>query len=192
MEKGFALRGLPAFPTEPPYDDEFPRAEPPAGPFTRRALASGGRRGPATAGSSRGRTARSPAGPNRGPGDVRLPAAPTTPPVRIPRQARDSRLRENPRPAATIVVRAIVEVLTGARPVTHLAGWATPSLLASLERFGGAYPGRGTVRSIRIGEPRPGVAEVTAVIARSDRVAALALRMEATDGRWQVTTLQIG
>jgi hypothetical protein len=113
-------------------------------------------------------------------------------PMRIPPQARDSRFRENPGPAATIIVRAIVEVLSGARPVAHLAGWATPSLQAALERISGQYPGRSTVRSIRIGEPKPGVAEVVAVISRDDRVAALALRMEATDGRWQVTTVQIG
>jgi hypothetical protein len=113
-------------------------------------------------------------------------------PTRIPQQARDSRFRESPGPAATIVVRAIVEVLAGVRPVSHLAGWATPQLQAALERFGGQYPGRSMVRSIRISEPRAGAAEVVAVISRTDRVAALALRMEATDGRWQVTALQIG
>lgn len=113
-------------------------------------------------------------------------------PTRIPPQARDSRFRENPGPAATIVVRAIVEVLSGVRPVSHLAGWATPSLQVALERFGGRYPGRAMVRSIRISEPRPGVAEVVAVISRPDRVAALALRMETTNGRWQLTALQIG
>jgi hypothetical protein len=113
-------------------------------------------------------------------------------PTRIPPQARDSRFRESPGPAATIVVRAIVEVLSGVRPVSHLAGWATPSLQAALERFGGQYPGRAIVRSIRISEPRPGVAEVVAVISRPERVAALALRMEITNGRWQLTALQIG
>src|SRR5262245_75982 len=111
MEKEFALRGLPALPTEPPYDDEFPRAEPPAGRPGGRPLARGGRGGPAPAGRRGGRGPRPPASPNRAPGDARRPAAPTTSPVRIPTQARDSRLRENPRPAATIIVRAIVEVL---------------------------------------------------------------------------------
>jgi hypothetical protein len=190
----------------------------------RRALQTGGRRGPGTTGSSHGRGARP--GVHRGPGDGRLPAPPPSPaaslsrslprpaddvslrtvsgraavtaqpatrrpPVRIPPQARDSRLRENPAPAATIVARAIVEVLAGVRPVAHLSGWATPRLQAALERFGGQYP-RGSVRSIRISEPRPGVAEVVAVVNRGDRVAALALRMVSVGGRWQVTNLQIG
>ncbi|OHV37671.1 MULTISPECIES: Rv3235 family protein [Pseudofrankia] len=203
-------------------DDEMPRTR-----VGRRALQTGGRRGPGTAGSSHGRSARHGAVAHRGPGDVRLPPPTPSPavtvshelsrttddvslrtasgrsnlaahptarraPLRIPAQARDSRFRENPGPAATIFVRAVVEVLAGVRPVSHLAGWATPRLQAALEKAGGQYPGRGSVRSIRIGEPRPGVAEVVAVVNRGDRVAALALRMESTGGRWQVTNLQIG
>jgi hypothetical protein len=108
-----------------------------------------------------------------------------------PPRAADSRLRESPLPAATIVVRAIVEVLAGIRPGAHLAGWATPALQAELERARGHYPGRATVRSIRVGEPRLGVAEVVAVVARGERVSAMALRMETANGRWQVTTLQL-
>ncbi|ADP84025.1 Rv3235 family protein [Pseudofrankia inefficax] len=243
-----ALRGLPAFATDPPYDDELsdtarPRdqtagpdrtliEDPPraAGQAGRRTVVPGARRGTGTASSSRGRGGRHGTGPShgladssRGPGDSR-PPTPTAAadagsardhprttddapflassgrtmtttrraPTRIPQQARDSRFRESPGPAATIVVRAIVEVLAGVRPVAHLAGWATPQLQTALERFGGQYPGRSMVRSIRISEPRAGVAEVVAVISRTDRVAALALRMETTDGRWQVTALQIG
>jgi hypothetical protein len=197
--------------------DELPRA---GGQPGRPARTPGARRGPGTGGSSRGRGGSHGAGPVRGPVDIRPPTTPgggtlprgharaaddpppaagraTAPatrraPTRFPQQALDSRLRENPGPAATIVVRAIVEVLGGVRPATHLAGWATPSLQAALERFGGRYPGRTTVRSIRVTEPRPGVAEVVAVISRGDRVAALALRMVTANGRWQATTLQIG
>ncbi|MBL7495231.1 hypothetical protein I6A84_13365 [Frankia sp. CNm7] len=113
-------------------------------------------------------------------------------PTRSQPRIRDSRFREIPGPAATIVVRAIVEMLAGVRPVSHLTGWTTPRLQGALERVGGQYPGRGSVRSIRIGEPRPGVAEIAAVVNRGDRVAAIALRMEYTGGRWQVTALQIG
>ncbi|MDT3438996.1 MULTISPECIES: Rv3235 family protein [unclassified Pseudofrankia] len=267
-----ALRGHPAFMTEPPYDDEAQSArhdearsvrenaarntgdgdgdaardtrdekprgagadkprcagdgEAPRAHAGRRTLQTGGRRGPGTAGSSHGRGARHGAAAHRGPGDVRLPPPPSPAatgsrghsratddvslrtvsgrpnvtahpaarhaPLRIPPQVRDSRFLESPAPAATIVVRAIVEVLSGVRPVSHLAGWATPRLQAALEKLGGRYPGRGSVRSIRIGEPRPGVAEIVAVVNRGDRVAALALRMESAGGRWQVTSLQIG
>jgi len=256
-----ALRGLPAFVTEPPYDDETPgTGTGSAGGGTgtgtgtgtgetrtakdaatcgagddevsrthvgRRGFQPGTRRGPGTAGSSHGRSARHGTAAHRGPGNVRLPAsapasaaaasrglpratddaalrtvsgrsAAATPPaarrapLRMPPQVRDSRFRENPAPAATIVVRAIVEVLSGLRPVSHLAGWATPRLQSALERSGSQFPSRASVRSIRVGEPRPGVAEVVAVVNRGDRVAALALRMESTSGRWQVTHLQIG
>lgn len=93
-----------------------------------------------------------------------------------------------------IVVRAIVEALSGVRPVAHLANWTTPRLQSDLERSVAQLSERhrGQVRSVRVSEPRPGVAEVSAVISRGTRVAALALRMESADGRWRVTTLQVG
>jgi hypothetical protein len=122
--------------------------------------------------------------------------APTTTPgrepVRLATRVQDSRFQASPRPAAAIVVRAIVEALSGVRPVAHLTGWTTPQLQSTLERFRVQNAGRGTVRSIRISQPRPGAAEVCAVISRGDRIAALALRMESTGGRWRVTALQIG
>ncbi|WP_261565280.1 Rv3235 family protein [Frankia gtarii] len=98
------------------------------------------------------------------------------------------------REAAVIVVRAIVEALGGVRPVSHLAGWTTPRLQSDLERIAAQLSDRrrGQVRSVRVSEPRPGVAEVSAVITRGARAAALALRMEAAGGRWRVTTLQVG
>ncbi|EIV93928.1 Rv3235 family protein [Frankia sp. QA3] len=98
------------------------------------------------------------------------------------------------REAAVIVVRAIVEALGGVRPVSHLAGWTTPRLQSDLERIAAQLSDRrrGQVRSVRVSEPRPGVAEVSAVISRGARAAALALRMEAAGGRWRVTTLQVG
>jgi hypothetical protein len=106
---------------------------------------------------------------------------------------RDSRFHPAPRPAAAIVVRAIVEALSGARPASQLVGWTTPQLQADLERIVArpAVRRRSSVRSVRVTEPRPGVAEVCAVIDRGGRMAALALRMESTDGRWRVTTLQM-
>jgi hypothetical protein len=106
---------------------------------------------------------------------------------------RDSRFHPAPRHAAAIVVRAIVEALSGARPASQLVGWTTPQLQADLERTMARPTARrrSSVRSVRVTEPRPGVAEVCAVIDRGGRMAALALRMESTDGRWRVTTLQI-
>ncbi|MCM3885664.1 Rv3235 family protein [Frankia sp. R82] len=105
-----------------------------------------------------------------------------------------ARPQPSPKIAAVIVVRAIVEALAGARPVSHLARWTTPRLLHDLERTAAQLTDRrrGRVRSVRVSEPRPGVAEVSAVISRGSRAGALALRMEAMDGRWRVTTLQVG
>ncbi len=108
----------------------------------------------------------------------------------------DGRFAPTPGSAAAVVVRAIVEALSGIRPATQLACWTTPRLQADLER---RIPretrrsrDRWAIRSIRVSQPRPGVAEVSAVIIRSTRAAAVALRMESADGRWRVTTLQVG
>ncbi|WP_239308155.1 MULTISPECIES: Rv3235 family protein [unclassified Frankia] len=96
------------------------------------------------------------------------------------------------RAVAAVVVRAIVEAMTGIRPVTHLAAWTSPRVQADLERLAGdnVRRRRYTLRCVRVCEPREGVAEVAAVIARGERVSALALRMETVSGRWRVTALQ--
>jgi hypothetical protein len=98
-----------------------------------------------------------------------------------------------PAPSPLVVVRAIVEVLAGVRPVAQLAALTTPRLQLDLERRAcrTGHP-RSSVRSVRMSEPRPGVAEVSAVIRRGERAAALALRMELTGSRWRVTTVQVG
>ena len=141
------------------------------------------------------------AGPARGGREPAVPAqrtaAPAYPGTGQPGTAREIRgrlRRPDPRVAAAIVVRAIVEVLSGARPATHLAGWTSAQLQADLERTVTSITVRqpGRVRSVRVSEPRVGVAEVCAVINRGRRVAALALRMEWADARWRVTTLQLG
>jgi hypothetical protein len=106
----------------------------------------------------------------------------------------DSRLAPAPRAAATVVTRAILEVLSGSRPAAHLAGWTSSPVQADIERIASRVNVRMrfTLRSVRVTEPRAGAAEVTAVIGREDRVAALALRLESTDGRWKVTRLVVG
>ncbi|MGF7238124.1 MAG: Rv3235 family protein [Frankia sp.] len=112
------------------------------------------------------------------------------------RPGADGRFAPTPSSAAAVVVRAIVEALSGIRPATQLARWTTPRLQADLERRIPRETRHGrdrwVIRSIRVSQPRPGVAEVSAVIIRSTRAAAVALRMESADGRWRVTTLQVG
>jgi hypothetical protein len=48
------------------------------------------------------------------------------------------------------------------------------------------------VRSIRVGEPADGVAEVCAVIQRGRRYFATAARLEGFDGRWRCVALRLG
>jgi hypothetical protein len=106
----------------------------------------------------------------------------------------DGRFHPVPRSAAAVVTRALLEVVCGQRPAAQLAGWTTPALQAELARVSGTVSARRryVVRSLRVTEPRPGVAEVVAVVARGDRIAAIALRMESSAGRWRVTRFEMG
>jgi hypothetical protein len=109
-----------------------------------------------------------------------------------------------PTPWAGRLVQAVIEVVSGARPVSQLVRWTTSpvyeALCASIARPV-AYQGSReliptrlaeVVRSVRVSEPRDGVAEVCAVVQQGPRCRAIALRLEGIDGRWQCTALQIG
>jgi transcription antitermination factor NusA-like protein len=48
------------------------------------------------------------------------------------------------------------------------------------------------LRSIRVGEPADGIAEISAVIRQGERHRAVAVRLEGIDGRWRCTALQLG
>jgi hypothetical protein len=100
----------------------------------------------------------------------------------------------------------LLEVLTGQRPTQQLLRWSSPDIYASVQRRAAlrarlrARTGR-TVRparvvSLRVSFPLDGVAEVGGVLQESDRVRAVALRVErSTDRsgqRWRVTALEIG
>lgn len=47
------------------------------------------------------------------------------------------------------------------------------------------------VRTVRVGEPADGVAEVAATVSCGPRVHAIALRLEGLDGRWRCVRLQV-
>lgn len=112
----------------------------------------------------------------------------------------------DPRRVAAPVAQGVAEVLMGVRPPQQLTQITTLDVLAQLERNAGrlaprvaprvAPRGRATARprvsSIRICEPCAGVAEVCAVVDTGRRRRALALRLEAIDGRWQCTVLRVG
>ncbi|HEY5202939.1 MAG TPA: Rv3235 family protein [Acidothermaceae bacterium] len=111
-----------------------------------------------------------------------------------------------PTPWAGRLVQAMIEVVSGVRPVSQLVRWTTApvyeELCARVARPVAAT-GAGSraiattrlaevVRSIRVSEPRDGVAEVCAIVQQGPRCRAIALRLEGIDGRWQCTALQIG
>ncbi|MEX5633620.1 Rv3235 family protein [Parafrankia sp. FMc2] len=133
--------------------------------------------GPDRLGSSAARSGRQEAG---GAAEAGPPAQPRKPP--------------DPRRTAAVVVRLVVEVLAGARPMAHLAPWTTAALQHDLQRTASVLTNRqpSQVRSVRVSEPLPGIAEVSAVVSRGPRMRAMALRMELAADRWQVTTLQLG
>ena len=111
-----------------------------------------------------------------------------------------------PTPWAGRLVQAVIEVVSGVRPVSQLVRWTTAPVYEALcERVSrpvalASAAGRnlaGTrlaevVRSVRVSEPRDGVAEVCAIVQQGPRCRAIALRLEGIDGRWQCTALQIG
>ncbi|MDP9239311.1 MAG: Rv3235 family protein [Actinomycetota bacterium] len=101
----------------------------------------------------------------------------------------------DPRACAARLVVATMEVLSGRRPVQQLMPWTDEAVYAQLSRTVRArrrIGGPGTLRSLRISEPAPGVAEVCAVVGSAQRSRAVAARLEGADGRWRCTALQIG
>ena len=103
-----------------------------------------------------------------------------------------------PEPWAARFVQAVLEMLVGRRPAGQLQEWTSPPVFAGLTLAAGrrrwAAPGLPPpmVRSIRVGEPADGVAEVCAVIQRGRRYLAAAARLEGLDGRWQCVALRLG
>ena len=118
------------------------------------------------------------------------PKPDTFDPVRTPRDD-----LEDPEPRAAMLVRAVLEALSGDRAVGQLMRWTTPELYSRLEALAATYadrPWAATVRKVLVAEPLPGIAEVTALVRRGGRTLALALRMEGVDGRWLLTAVDLG
>jgi Family of unknown function (DUF6459) len=196
------LHGTRSF--EPPYDDE-PGGEPILMTTGSLALAlSLGPRGgeaPALRLVTGGRkTARRPK-PKASPVppeavDDEPPVEPTPIGPRTPRSALPP-----PRIFGARLVQSLVEATAGERPLAQLSPYLSRTVYHRLERyFAGTVRGSGqvgqdnrsSIRSVRVFEPADGVAELAAVVRRGGRMAAIALRLEGVDGRWQCTALQIG
>jgi hypothetical protein len=93
------------------------------------------------------------------------------------------------------LVQAIVEVLAGTRTLSQLHPWTSPNVyrtVRSRHRAMRSHPGSQPVlRSVHVNHPRPGVAEVCAVLRCGPRGQAMALRFEEVDGRWLCTALEM-
>jgi len=119
-------------------------------------------------------------------------------PPRDPRTGRDitpADLLPPPGPRAGQLVRAVLEVLSGDRPARHLSRVTALDALEDIDdavRHARNRPWARTVRSLHLAQPAPGVAEVTAVVDRGDRCAAMAMRLEGLDGRWIITEIALG
>ena len=97
------------------------------------------------------------------------------------------------RRAASVFARALVEVLSGQRPVAQLRVHCSPEIYEGLlERPIVRRLALPHLLTVRLCEPADGVAEVSAAFRRADRVRALAFRIEGVDGRWRITALQLG
>lgn len=92
---------------------------------------------------------------------------------------------------ARLIARLVLDVLTGLRPYHHLAGRTTPRLFELLESPAARPASRAMPRlgTVRVCEPAPGVAEVTAVATIGPHVQALALRLE-HDRRWRCAAIE--
>ena len=92
-----------------------------------------------------------------------------------------------------VFARALIEVLSGRRPLAQLRVHCAPDIYAGLAARpvppAGALP---HLLTVRVCEPADGVAEVSAVFKRAQRVRAIAFRIQGLDGRWRITALEVG
>ncbi|HEY6794404.1 MAG TPA: Rv3235 family protein [Kineosporiaceae bacterium] len=97
-------------------------------------------------------------------------------------------------------VQAALEVISGRRPVVQLVRWTTEEVYATLSRRAAlaqrfdrstSCAPSAVVRSVHLCQPADGVVEASAVVIDRGRVRAVALRLDALAGRWQVSVLEI-
>lgn len=95
--------------------------------------------------------------------------------------------------AARVLARALVEILSGQRPVAQIRVHCAPEIYSGLlERPLTGRQALPHILTVHVCEPADGVAEVSAAFRRADRVRAMAFRIEGVDGRWRITALQVG
>jgi Family of unknown function (DUF6459) len=115
------------------------------------------------------------------------------------RDLRAARRRARPNlPSPVAVTRdialALLEVEAGCRSATQLERVVSPELWETLEhrigRRGGPLPSGRSVMAVRCQEDTPGLADTVAVVRKGDLVRPVALRLDASGGRWVVTELR--
>jgi hypothetical protein len=101
-----------------------------------------------------------------------------------------------PSPAAVTrdIALGLLEVEAGCRSAVQLERIFSQELWESLEqrigRRGGPLPSGRSLISVHCQEDRPGLADTVAVVHKGDRVRPVALRLDASGGRWRVTELR--
>lgn len=97
------------------------------------------------------------------------------------------------RRAAQMLSTALVEVLSGRRPVGQLRVHTAPGVFAGLvNRTPRGWSTPAQASSVHLCQPAGGVVEVSATVRGPERVHAIAFRMEGVEGRWRITALDIG
>jgi hypothetical protein len=122
-----------------------------------------------------------------------------TPPVR----GDDSDVEAPPAEGwAARFVQAVVEVMTGDRPLTQLIRWTDEAVYAEIDqRLGAVQSRRATVparscrqrvATVHVCQLSAGRAEVAARVTNGRRSRAIAARLELHRGRWVCTAIQFG
>ena len=101
-----------------------------------------------------------------------------------------------PPPAAVTrdIALALLEVEAGCRSAVQLERILSPELWEAVEhrigRRGGPLPSGRSLISVHCQEDRPGLADAVAVVHKGELVRPVALRLDASGGRWRVTELR--
>ena len=94
----------------------------------------------------------------------------------------------------TDIALALLEVEAGCRSAVQLERIFSPELWEALEqrigRRGGPLPSGRSLISVHCQEDRPGLADTVAVVHKGRLVRPVALRLDASGGRWRVTELR--
>jgi hypothetical protein len=92
------------------------------------------------------------------------------------------------------IALALLEVEAGCRSAGQLERIFAPELWEAVEhrigRRGGPLPSGRSLRSVVCQEHTPGLADTVAVVQKGDVVRPVALRLDASGGRWRVTELR--